>query len=122
MNLSIRFLIGLSAASDNDTHPPTMPVSAPDNGIHSERARRALSLLSKAYDGFTSWRGTGAWKGATEPCLVVERIADVGDMTRVLCATERVKAREIARTVARALGQESVMVVFQPVEVESVGP
>lgn len=118
MNLSIRFLIGLHTAADS------IHLAERARQV-DERRKRALLILSGAYSGFTSWRGTGEWKGKTEPCLVVEtvlpiRYDGVDDVTSE--RVDRITARTVARDIARALGQESVMVVFQTVETEFVGP
>jgi hypothetical protein len=117
MNLSIRFYVGL--ATSLDPNPGALQADI--------RATHVRDILSGAYDGFTSWRGTGAWKGQTEPCLVVEVLvtgaADPACPGDADCdGAEAFKARAWAGRIARALGQESVLVTFQPVETEFVGP
>lgn len=123
-SLSIRFLIGLSKASD----PPDPGPYALERTVidYDGRAADALAILSAAYSCLGSWRGVGYWQGKAEPSLTVETVVEVPDLGFDLVASEREavvgRAQSLAREVARALGQEAVGLVVAPVRFTLEGP
>ena len=106
-HLSIRFLIGLSKASDP---------GYPSDREADERAGAALGILSYTYPSLLAVRGKGYWNSAPEPTLVAEVIVpDTGEGARA-------KAVDVARVLAQALGQESVALAIAPVQFRLEGP
>lgn len=100
--IAIRFYIGLSSPNDpGATHA-------------ASRRAIALSILSNAYAGGTAVDGTGYWEGAEEPSLVFETVQpdELGG---------RAPARDVARVIARQLGQDCVGLAFLPVQFELIG-
>ncbi len=119
-HLSIRFLIGLAKPGDVPGFADRFPTVA------DARAATALDILSRAYPCLGSWRGVGYWRGAAEPSLTVETIVEVEDVERAPgtpTPDEAVdRAQTLAGEVARALGQDAVGVVVQPVSFTLEGP
>jgi hypothetical protein len=120
-HLSIRFLIGLSKASD--------PGPSPFQGVYDARSETALAILAREYPGLSSWRGVGYWRGQPEPSLTVETVVESIEDNNVPSGWQNPdgndtigRAQSLAGEVARALGQEAVGVVVQPVSFTLEGP
>jgi hypothetical protein len=118
-HLSIRFLIGLSKASDDadgirfDSRT-SFPHDWTAETAYDGRAQAALAILARHYPALTAIRGTGYWQGAPEPNLVVESIVDPESDFWTDCDVVGF-AQFVAGDVARALDQESVALVVAPV-------
>ena len=113
-HLSIRFLIGLSAASD----PPGQYARKPQWSKYEERAFKATEILAPHYPALSSVRGVGYWKGQAEPNLIVETIVPYNENPE----PEQYVARQIADEIARALDQESVALAVSEVRFTLEGP
>lgn len=57
-------------------------------------------LTAAVFDGFTSYHGTGHWKGVPEPCTIVEVDAPLSDEPKV---------RRLCSTICAANEQEAVV-------------
>lgn len=80
------------------------------------RRSRAKSIIEQSYTAGTFYDAKGLWNGEREPTLVFERMeSDFG-------GSARMTARAVARELAIAFGQHSVMVTVQPIEVEFITP
>ena len=115
MHLQIRFLIGLSKPGDDLGFAARFPPVA------DARASSALAILATHYPALSAVRGTGYWKGESEPNLVVESIVDTESEYWVDCDAVGF-AQSVAGEVARALDQESVALVVATVRFSLKGP
>jgi hypothetical protein len=70
--------------------------------------RRVERLVGRVFPGATYFKTRGVWKGAGEDSLMVEVLASP---VRESCRTIFRRAENVARVLARELGQEAVLVV-----------
>ena len=102
MHLQIRFLIGLSKPGDDLGFAARFPPVA------DARASSALAILATHYPALSAVRGTGYWKGESEPNLVVESIVDTESEYWVDCDAVGF-AQSVAGEVARVVSPGGVI-------------
>ena len=75
---------------------------------------RIMNYVGEYYDGFTTFVGTGYWRGRRETCLVIE----------IIChghSEDRVKVLKIASWLKSTFNQESVAITRTQAMVFFVG-
>jgi hypothetical protein len=119
-SFSVRFFIGLHVA----TQPPgedgfeNRPVAV------ESRAFRAIAILSARYPfGLTVARGSGIWRGGTEPNIVAEAIIPVAESrSKPTFRSVSDEANAVAFDIAMALDQECVAFSVATVDFFRVAP
>jgi uncharacterized protein DUF3574 len=71
----------------------------------------AAAIVARSFDGFTILEGVGYWRGQRELVTVFEILAPNAT------GLETLKVQDLAQKLARAFGQESVLLTAEPVPV-----
>lgn len=98
-------------------HVSSVPTTIQSPAYVDKVMNETRDSLTRFFGGCTAWEARGRFVGATgsydEPCTVVETVLEDNKANRDC-------VRVIARRVARELGQECVMLTFQPIEAEFI--